>query len=53
MAGVGTQVIINALLIAYIYENALEYACVAVVAHGYGYTALQHVLQQSYGLEAD
>ena len=53
MAGVGGEVIINALLIADVYENAFEYARMAVGAHGYGNSALEHVLQQSYRLEAD
>ena len=52
MTGVGAQVVIYALLIANVNENALEYACMAVVTHRYGYSALQHVLQQSHGLEA-
>ena len=53
MTGVGAQVIINALLITYINEYALEYAGVAVGTHGHGYSALQHVLQQSHGLKTD
>ena len=44
MAGVGTQVIVNALLVADVYEYALEYAGMAVGAHGYGNSTLQHVL---------
>ena len=53
MAGVGAQVIINTLLITYIYENALEYARVAVGTHGNGDSALEHVLQQTDSFQTD
>ena len=51
MARVGAQIILNALFVADINENVLEDTAVGTFADGYAQTALQHVLQQSGGLQ--
>ena len=49
--GVGAEVVLDGLLVAYIYEDALEEARPAVV-QGDEQAALQHVLQQAHRLQA-
>ena len=52
MAAIGTQVVLYALLVADIYKDVLEDAALRVFAHRNGQSALQHILQQTYCLQA-
>ena len=53
MAAVGTQVVLDALLVADVDEDLAEDASPGAVGQGNGQSALQHVLQQANSLEAD
>ena len=53
MARVGAQIILNALFVADINENVLEDTAVGTFADGYAQAALQHILQQSGGLQTN
>ena len=52
MTGICTQVVLNALLVANVDHYTLECAHCRSLAYGDGQAALQHVLQQSYRLQA-
>ena len=53
MRRIGTQVVVNTLLVANINKYVAEDTGVTPFVHGYQHTALQHVLQQSHGFQAD
>ena len=53
MRGVGTQVVLQTLFVAYVDHDVLEHARLRTLAHGDAQSALQHVLQQSHGLQTD
>ena len=50
---VGGEVVLYALLVAYVNHDVPERAAGTAVANGNRESALQHVLQQSHSLEAD
>ena len=50
---IGAEVVIYALLVADVDVEPLEDPCLGVILHGDGQSALQEVLQQAHGLEAD
>ena len=50
---VGTQVVFNTLLVADVNEDVAEDAGMASFVHGHQHAALEHVLQQSDGFQAD
>ena len=50
---VGREVVLDALLVADVYQDVMEKSAGASVADRYGQTALEHVLQQSGGLQTD
>ena len=50
---VGREVVLNGLLVTYINEQVLEEAHLTCLTHGDWQTALYHVLQYRYRLEAD
>ncbi len=52
MAGVGAQVVFDALLVADVDEDAAEDAGARVFADGDGQSALHHVLDEAHGLQA-
>lgn len=51
--GVGAEVIFDRLLVADVNEYIAEYAGMATFVHRDEQTALQHILQQPYGFQAD
>ena len=51
--GVGAEVIFDRLLVADVNEYIAEYAGMAALVHRDEQAALQHILQQSYGFQAD
>ena len=51
MRGVGTEVVLQTLFVAYVDHDVLEHARLRTLAHGDAQSALQHVLQQSHGLQ--
>lgn len=53
MRGVGAEVIFDRLLVADVNEYIAEYAGMATFVHRDEQAALQHVLQQPYGFQAD
>ena len=53
MAAICAQVVFDALLVADVDEYLLEDACPRTVCRRDRKTTLQHVLQESYRLEAD
>ena len=52
MTGIGGQVVLDALFVTDINHDILEDAAGGTVANGNGQSALQHILQQSNGLQA-
>ena len=50
--GVGRQVVLDALLVADVNHQLLENAAGGVLVHRHAQPALQHILQQSYRLQA-
>ena len=52
VARVGTQVVLDALLVANVDEQIAEYTCLAALVHRDEKTALQHILQQTGSLKA-
>ena len=53
VGGVGTQVVLQALFVADVYHNVLEDAGLRTLAHRDAESALEHVLQETHGLQTD